>query len=94
MDKKQAQTFVHGIIDFCIEQYKATKPTALVIGNYLKHNKNESGYTIIDWDELEMRSDVDVYFIKKKLKVSISEDYFDTLYFNPCTQITGETFFS
>ena len=25
LDKKQAQTFVHGIIDFCIEQYKATK---------------------------------------------------------------------
>ena len=40
----------------------------MVIGNYLII-KNESGYTIIDWDELEMRSDVDVYFIpKKKLK--------------------------
>ena len=82
LDKKQAQTFVHGIIDFCIEQYKATKPYSH--GDWELSNiiKNESGYTIIDWDELEMRSDVDVYFIlKKKLKRAF-EDYFDIAYFN------------
>ena len=57
------------IIDFPIEQYKATKFIAFGDWELIKHNKNESGYTIIDWDELEMRSDVDVHFIlKKKLK--------------------------
>ena len=81
LDKKQAQTFVHDIID-SIEQYKATKPYSH--GDWELSNiiKNESGYTIIDWDELEMRSDVDVYFIlKKKLKRAF-EDYFDIAYFN------------
>ena len=39
LDKKQAQTFVHGIIDFCIEQYKATKVHSLGDWELLKHNK-------------------------------------------------------
>ena len=51
-----------------------------MIGNYLNIIKNESGYTIIDWDELEMRSDVDARFIKKKLKRA-SQDYFDNSLF-------------